>query len=108
MPIEYKQGGFANQSAELPQVAPNVRAFMKGYFRLEKDKKQFIVYEFDEVKCFIEGECTISDEVGTKVTVHAGDISTKAPQPRFNAKVIPVHWQSIVCSDLECDLGTFS
>lgn len=79
-----------------------------GYFRLEKDKKQFIVYEFDEVKCFIEGECTISDEVGTKVTVHAGDISTKAPQPRFNAKVIPVHWQSFVCSDLECDLGTFS
>ncbi|CAH0036143.1 unnamed protein product [Clonostachys rhizophaga] len=87
MPIEYKQGGFANQSAELPQVAPNVRAFMKdslssrskvpltaGYFRLEKDKKQSIVYEFDEVKCFIEGECTISDEVGTKVTVHAGDI----------------------------------
>jgi uncharacterized cupin superfamily protein len=45
-----------------------------GYFRLEKDKQQSILYEFDEVKCFIEGECTISDEFGTKVTVHARDI----------------------------------
>ncbi|KAF4990280.1 hypothetical protein FDECE_14423 [Fusarium decemcellulare] len=87
MPFEYKQGGFANQSAKLDQVAPDVRAFMKdafsssskvpmtaGFFRLEKDKASSIPYEFDEVKCFIEGECTISDETGAKVTARAGDI----------------------------------
>jgi uncharacterized cupin superfamily protein len=45
-----------------------------GFFRLEKDEPAEIEYEFDEVKLFLGGECTIGDETGAKVKARAGDV----------------------------------
>lgn len=45
-----------------------------GFFRIEKGKPCTFVYDFDEAKHFIEGECRVEDETGKIVTARAGDV----------------------------------
>lgn len=45
-----------------------------GLFRLKKGEPLKYTYPFDEMKIILEGDYTISDETGQKVTAKPGDV----------------------------------
>jgi ethanolamine utilization protein EutQ len=45
-----------------------------GFFRLEKGNKLVYDYDYEEMKCIVDGTFIISDETGQKVTATAGDV----------------------------------
>lgn len=45
-----------------------------GFFRLEKGTPLVYEYTYHETKIILEGEFTISDETGQKVTAGPGDV----------------------------------
>ncbi|KAI1845962.1 hypothetical protein JX265_005908 [Neoarthrinium moseri] len=45
-----------------------------GLYRLEKGEPLVYTYKYDEMKIILEGDFTISDETGQKVTATKGDV----------------------------------
>lgn len=45
-----------------------------GLFRLGKGEPLTYTYKYDEMKIFLEGDYTITDETGQTTTAHPGDV----------------------------------
>lgn len=45
-----------------------------GFYRLEKGEPLVYTYKYDEMKIILQGDYTISDETGQKVTATPGDV----------------------------------
>jgi ethanolamine utilization protein EutQ (cupin superfamily) len=77
------------QRMELPSMnVPSTHAFLAdvhtsnhvtkpitcGFFRMEKGPALVYDYNYEEMKIIVEGEMTISDELGQSVNVKPGDV----------------------------------
>jgi uncharacterized cupin superfamily protein len=77
------------QRMELPRMnVPEANAFLAdvhssedklktitcGFFRMEKGPALVYDYDYEEMKIIVEGEMTITDEIGVSVNVSPGDV----------------------------------
>lgn len=91
MPMQYKPATEAQQ-AKPPQIpspgnnsflgdiftsdAPRDKQISAGFYRQEKGEPLVYKYDYDEMKIIleVEGEYTLTDETGHKVSVSPGDV----------------------------------